>query len=1623
MGLSSDQELTAIPPDGPSRPGTPVNCNQIGFWTLEQLESPVNAWRLWKIEGALDPDAMKRACCALVDRHQLLRSCFQLRDGQMMQEPADGDRAFYFDTRHFQGTAGADDDARADAIRAAGQPFDLRAGPVIRFHLWQTGAHRFWLLIVAHHIVVDGWSWGVLHRDLSRLYGKESVGAADRLPAMALSFRDIVERERLLHTSADLQARLAQACEELRGVPDLELPRDRAVSAASRRVGRHRFSIPAAQTQQLRHIASDRQVTDFAVWLAVFALCLARQTGQSDFALGVAAANRGDPDSKELVCPLATVVPVRLRMADSRSFDDLLTQASRLRKDVQARQGQPFDWYTQKLDLHSQQGRPPLVQAMLSYRNMPDDGLTLDGLVTQLEPLDAGIESSPFELTLEVVPGPGATDACMVYRIANFDEASIALVAQRLERVVGQICADPTLPLQAYCALGIQEEQSILHKWASPLAGGRHELSVHEAFARQVSLRPDSVAVIAAGRSVRYHELDLLSDRVRSHLLANGVRGGAIVGVVLAPGIHYIAALLGILKSGAAYLPIDPADPAERIDALLRQCGCGVTVGSAEQRGRIQERVLFLCADDLLLAAAPAFEDMEHRVTGDSPAYIMFTSGSTGVPKGVVTPHRAIVRLAVDPQWVDLRPSDVFLLQSTASFDGATLELWGALLNGACLVIPPARLLNCHEMQDTLRANGVTVLFLTTSVYNMFASEDIECLQGLRLLLVGGEAINAVHVRTGLEHLRGCRIINGYGPTENTTFTCTHEVSRVEPGRPIPIGRPIDRTSVYILGPEQEIMPVGVPGELHAGGDGLALGYVGDANFTREKFIEVAAEKLGRVGAPIRLYRTGDLARWRPDGLVEFLGRADRQVKLRGFRIELGEIETILLNCPGVRQAVARLWESAAGPRLVAYTSGDLAPDALRRWVKARLPAWMVPDDFIPVSEIPLRPTGKIDMTALPLPELARVDRPPRQMTAFEQRVAAAMAAVLNCGEVGPDDDFHSLGGNSLRAIQFLGRLERDFGRRVAAADFLQHPTVAQAASLLAQATKDEFPEEIEVLRRGTGGAPIFFAHSIAGSSLYARAYVPYLPPSTPVYGLRMSARRALAPTSLETLAADHVQAIRAVQPEGPYHLAGYSFGAHLAFEIARQLSVAGDRLGVLAIIDSTPMFEEEALHMGADLPGTPESDCKRMLADYRHSALGAQLLFFRSESPLSEALLQPDGGWELFARDGVETLRLPGDHAAAVREPAARLIGERISLAMAHTGDAPAATPEPSAETAWKVAAIMLARERNPAALLEHYRARVRESKALPPWAIVEYADLCTAACHVDELDDLLNKLESERDFPQAHAFALALARSRQGRPEMAAQLFERAAVGGELALGPLLHLAQLGAEPATPEVAIGYAQRATVASPNSTAARRALADALLAANRKVEALHELDAAIAIDGSDAQLRYQRSQVLAGLGRLQLAREDARAAVLLCPAEPRYRAHLESTTADIEHIAHGEIVMTAVLPEMHAGERVQFEVEVRNHSGQAWRATWPDAVLLSYHWTLPDGTSHVHDGIRSRMPAAIEPGGRLTVRIDLLCPREPGPYWLELTAVQENVVWFESSSLFIACRLPVVLGL
>ncbi len=723
---------------------------------------------------------------------------------------------------------------------------------------------------------------------------------------------------------------------------------------------------------------------------------------------------------------------------------------------------------------------------------------------------------------------------------------------------------------------------------------------VHDLFREQAERTPDAVALVFGERTLTYRELDELSDRLAGALQGLGVGPEVLVGVCLERSVELIVALLGILKTGGAYVPLDPDYPAQRLAFMLEDtrapvllvgerlptglsdtglAGAGPTVLRLDRNGR----------SELPAAAAPGPAPPVHP---DNLAYVTYTSGSTGRPKGAAVTHRGVVRLVKGANYARLDRSETFLQAAPVSFDASTLEIWGPLLNGGRLVVMPPGVPSLEDIARVIKRHGVTTLWLTAGLFNLMVETQVDNLRGLRQLLFGGDVASPAQIDRAVRELADCRLINGYGPTENTTFTTCYTLPGPEELRhPVPIGRPVSNTTVYVLDERMEPVPVGVAGELYTGGDGLARGYHARPDLTAERFVP---DPFGPPGS--RLYRTGDLVRYLPDGNIEFLGRLDHQVKIRGFRVELGEVEAVLRRHPAVREVVVTAREDRPGNRrLVAYVIPDraaaeaaaaetapapadetgLTAAALRSFLAERLPEWMLPAAFVFVGAFPLDPNGKIDRRALPEPGTANVPRSapvslPRDET--ELRLVELWEELLGTRPVGVKDNFFELGGNSLLAVRLIDRVRGLTGEKLPLAALFQAPTVENLAALLRDRHRQAPYSPLAPLRTSGSRRPIFCVHAAGGLVFYYTQLVRRLDPDLPVYGLQ--ARGAFGDaepvTEVREMASRYVEAVRSIQHAGPYRLVGYCMGGVVAYEMAALIEEQGEAVEFLGLINTT---------------------------------------------------------------------------------------------------------------------------------------------------------------------------------------------------------------------------------------------------------------------------------------------------------------------------------------------------------------------------------------------------------------------------------------------------------------------
>ncbi|HEV2146425.1 MAG TPA: amino acid adenylation domain-containing protein, partial [Longimicrobiaceae bacterium] len=685
-----------------------------------------------------------------------------------------------------------------------------------------------------------------------------------------------------------------------------------------------------------------------------------------------------------------------------------------------AHQELPFERLVEELAPERSLAHSPLFQVVFSLQNNQRSALRLGSL--QAEPLDTGGEGvAKFDLTLEMDEGERGLRGAILYRAELWDVQTVQRMAGHLAVLLERVVGAPERPVTELEVLGAGERVRLLTEWNATATDYPRERCIPGLFAEQAARAPEAVALRFAGEDVSYAGLEERANRLSRHLRTHGVGLESRVGLCLERSAELVVAMLAVLKAGAAYVPLDPAYPAQRLALMAEDAGLSMLLTQSHLRERLTgSGAAVVCLDEAEShVAGLSAKPVQVEIPADALAYVIYTSGSTGRPKGVAVPHRGVVRLVRNTDYVQLTPADRVAQASNTSFDAATFEIWGALLNGGCVVgVEKEVVLAPERLAELLRRERVSTIFVTTALFNQTVRTAPDAFHGLRYVLFGGEAVDPSAVRAALEAGGPERLLHVYGPTEGTTYSSWHRVEAVPGGAAtVPIGRGLSNTSLYVLDSGLCLVPTGIPGELYVGGDGLARGYLNRPGQTAERFLPEPFS--GRAGA--RMYRTGDRVRWNAQGAIEFLGRVDQQVKIRGFRIEPGEVEAVLQEHPAVRDAVVVVWEDRPERRrLVAYAAGEVEAEELRGYLREQLPEYMVPAAVVVLEALPLTPNGKVDRQALPAPGAAGEGEegggPVEPRSATEEILAGIYAGVLERGRVGVEEDFFALGGHSLLA-------------------------------------------------------------------------------------------------------------------------------------------------------------------------------------------------------------------------------------------------------------------------------------------------------------------------------------------------------------------------------------------------------------------------------------------------------------------------------------------------------------------------------------------------------------------------------------------------------------------------------
>ncbi len=1275
-----------------------------------------------RLNGPLDADALEQALGQVVARHEALRTTYPSESGVPVRRVAAS-----IEAPLGRVDLGAVPESERESelerrlVEEARRPFDLAAGPLARFVLYRLGPREHVLLMAMHHIVIDGWSIGRIAEEVGQRYA--AIREGRRLPAapLPLTCADFAAWQQGQLASGALDDDAAYWCARLSPEPPpLELPSDRLrPRRPSYRGGLRPIEVSADVCGAVRALAARENTTTFAVLMAAYNVVLSRFCRQTDVAVGTIVANRTRRELEPLVGFFANTLVIRSDLSADPTFRELLGRVRRTVLEAFDHQELPFDRLVERLAPNRPQDRAPLFQVALVLENMPLSLSTLEQV--EVEPITIDNGTAKYDLALLLFEQGDRITGQAEYARDLFDAATIDRFLAAFASVLAAAVESPDRPISRLPLVDAEERRLLLDPGPSRAAAAPSSC-LHELVEAHARRAPGAPAVRFRGRTWTYEEVDRAANRLAAALMQRGAKPDLPVSVLLERSAESVIALLGVLKSGAALVPLDPALPAERLAFLLKDTQARLVVTSRA----LAERLPVTGAEPVLI------EDLALEVPGAGPrprasgvqpenlAYILYTSGSTGRPKGVLIEHRgAAAFVAGFNRVLRIEPDCRVLHFFSASSDGTISDVFSALASGACLVVAGPETLHEHDaLHRLMRGERVTTATLTPSMLPLLDPDE---LPDLHTVCSVGEAAPADLVaRWGRP---GRRLINGYGVTEAACGACLAELTSAQ-GTPSTIGRPLEHVRMYVLDEHLEPVPIGVPGEICIGGVQVGRGYLNRPEQTARSFVTDPF----RDGPDARLYRTGDLGRRLADGSIVLVGRFDQQVKIHGFRVEPGEIAAVLEQHPRVEQAAVVAREDQPGEvRLAAYVVvREPGPASeLRTYLTRRLPRHMVPASIVMLDALPRTLQGKIDHAALPAPADRREGRAAVRLAprdAPERLVAEVWRELLSLDRVGVDEDFFELGGHSMLAVQVMSQIERRSGRRLPLSAFFHEPTVEHLARLLRRPDGEE-PEAVLVpLATGGAGRPLFCVHPAGGTVFCYRALAEQLAQTRPVYGIQAVGidGQAAAHRRIDQMAAHYVEAMRSVQPTGPYLLAGWSLGGNVAQEMACQLTEQGDEVGMLALLDAAalptdrrpdaadflpmlmeffpqedhlPLEEIQAMPVAeqleffmrragqagiaaqGDLAAAHHvfevfKSSMQAVVEHRQRPFAGKVTLFAAQQ--RESWLGRNGddllGWEDWA-DEVEVLKVPGGHIQMVHPPYVRALGEALSGCLGRAG------------------------------------------------------------------------------------------------------------------------------------------------------------------------------------------------------------------------------------------------------------------------------------------------------------------------------------------------------------------
>lgn len=1051
----------------------PLSFAQQRLWILDQLEpgNPVyNITTAVHLAGPLNRKAVEWSLNKIIERHEILRTSFVFIDEEPAQKilPSLKIVPSLIDLQTLPAT---EQEALIPGLIAkeTARSFDLQKGPLLRATLLVLNQHNYVLLMTMHHIISDGWSLGLILQEMTVFY--EAYFVQDKsysLPPLPVQYADFTvwQRERL--TNEIIEKQLTYWRKQIGNQPPiLELPANYSRSSKPTfRGGTQLFTLPQSVSQKLKQLSRQENATLFITLLTVLKILLFRYTGQTDITVGTPITNRDQSQIQNLIGFFVNTLILRTDLSGNPEFTEVVERVRRTMSGAHTHRDLPFERLVQELQLERSEGLVSFPQVVFMFQEEPVSIKKFANLT--LTPLVVENKTTPFNLILSLTQKRnGQIGGSVRYNLSLFDDITITRFIGHFQTLLENIVDNPNQNLAVLDILTPTERQQLLASGNNTATIPSPQKSIHELFETQAKQTPQAIALgylaatspAATTSWLTYATLNARANQVAHYLRSLQVGPEVKVGIYMERSLDMIIAILGILKAEGTYVPLNLTYPPERLSYMMANARITVLLTQEKLAHQLPSHSGQTICLDTEWPHISHYSDTNpvHSITPNNLAYVMYTSGSTGKPKGVSVPHKGVVRLVREANFATFDSWQIFLQFAPISFDAATLEIWGPLLNGGKLAIAPAGRLSLTELGEILQQQQVTTLWLTSALFQQMVDNNLESLGDVQQLLAGGDVLSTAHVHKVVDSLKEILLINGYGPTENTTFTCCYPVKRVaQVGSSVPIGQPIARTQVYILNTYLQPTPVGVTGELYIGGDGLARDYLDQPGLTAKKFIPHPFSSTPGD----RLYRSGDQARYLPDGNIEFLGRLDQQVKIRGFRIELGEIETVLGQHPAIKENIVLVREEKAGDkRLVAYVvlkqTASIETETLLDFLRHKLPSYMLPSRFLFLEKLPVTTNGKVDRRALSELSIAKAAKEegfiPAQ-TPVEKILAAIWSDILGVEQVGLQDNFFELGGHSLLATQIITRIRDAFQIDISLSRLFEAPTLANLATAVQQA-------------------------------------------------------------------------------------------------------------------------------------------------------------------------------------------------------------------------------------------------------------------------------------------------------------------------------------------------------------------------------------------------------------------------------------------------------------------------------------------------------------------------------------------------------------------------------------------